>query len=430
MKVLVVGSGAREHALVLALKRSAGVDEVIAAPGNGGISRDARCEPVRADDVQNLVALAQKEHVGLVVVGPEAPLVAGLTDALARAGIATFGPSAAAARLEGSKVFAKQFMRRHGIPTASFQVFDDPDTAERYVRNANRPLVIKADGLAGGKGVVVADDVHQAVQAIDAIMRRRIYGDAGAKVVIEERLEGQEVSLHVLTDGADFVVLGAAQDHKRLGERDTGPNTGGMGAYVPVPAFDAEMEARALREIVVPTLRGLASEGVLFRGTLFFGLMIHQGVPHVLEYNVRFGDPECAVLLARLESDVLPLLAGVAHGAIPRDIVLRRDRAAIAVVLAAAGYPGTPRTGDPIEGLDEAAAVPGVVILHAGTKFDQGRFVTAGGRVLTVTALGDDIDDAANRAYAAVSAIRFEGMQFRRDIGWRARTDRSRSIAP
>jgi phosphoribosylamine--glycine ligase len=421
MVVLVVGGGAREHALVQALKRSPGVREVVAAPGNAGIARDARCAAVRADDVPGLVALAKRERAGLVVVGPEAPLVAGLADALAAEGIPTFGPGAAAARLEGSKVFAKEFMRRHGVPTAAFEIFDDADVAERYVRAAGRPLVVKADGLAAGKGVVVASETGEAVEAIDAMMRRLVFGDAGARVVVEERLGGEEVSLHVLTDGTDFVVLGAAQDHKRIGEGDTGPNTGGMGAYSPVPVYDDAVAARTLAEVVEPTIRGLRADGLAYRGVLFIGLMIEQGAPRVLEYNVRFGDPECAVLLARLSGDVLPLLEGTARGALPPGGALAQQGAALTVVMAAHGYPGTPRTGDPIDGLDRAAAVPDVAVLHAGTREQGGRLVTASGRVLAVTARGRDIDDAADKAYRAVGAIAFDGAQFRRDIGWRAR---------
>jgi phosphoribosylamine--glycine ligase len=421
MVVLVVGGGAREHALVQALTRSPGVREVVAAPGNAGIARDARCAAVRADDVPGLVALAKRERAGLVVVGPEAPLVAGLADALAAEGIPTFGPGAAAARLEGSKVFAKEFMRRHGVPTAAFEIFDDADVAERYVRAAGRPLVVKADGLAAGKGVVVASETGEAVEAIDAMMRRLVFGDAGARVVVEERLGGEEVSLHVLTDGTDFVVLGAAQDHKRIGEGDTGPNTGGMGAYSPVPVYDDAVAARTLAEVVEPTIRGLRADGLAYRGVLFIGLMIEQGAPRVLEYNVRFGDPECAVLLARLSGDVLPLLEGTARGALPPGGALAQQGAALTVVMAAHGYPGTPRTGDPIDGLDRAAAVPDVAVLHAGTREQGGRLVTASGRVLAVTARGRDIDDAADKAYRAVGAIAFDGAQFRRDIGWRAR---------
>lgn len=422
MKILVVGGGAREHALVRALARSPEAHEVLAAPGNAGIAREARCEPVRADDIAGLVALAMREKVGLVVVGPEAPLVAGLADDLAHKGVLVFGPSALAARLEGSKVFAKQFMARHGVPSAGFEIFDDAERAEEYVRAAGRPLVVKADGLAGGKGVVVASEPSEACAAIDRMMRQRIFGDAGARVVIEERLGGEELSFHIVCDGERFVVLGGAQDHKRVGEGDTGPNTGGMGAYSPVPMLTPDLEARVLREIVEPTLKGLRAEGIVFRGVLFIGLMIDAGVPRVLEYNVRFGDPECAVLLERLDGDVLPLLLGAARGDLSSAHVSISPDAAIAVVMAAEGYPGSPRTGDPIVGLDEAAKVPGVVVLHAGTRTEAGAVVTAGGRVLTITARGANLDEAAARAYEAVARIHFRGAHYRRDIGWRARS--------
>ncbi len=431
LRVLVVGGGAREHALVSAVAKSPRVSEVLALPGNAGIAALARCLPGKADDVSAIVEAAKRERIDLVVVGPEAPLVAGVVDALAAEGVAAFGPSRAAAELEGSKAFSKHFMKRHGIPTAAFEVFDDADAAERHVRAAGRPLVVKADGLAAGKGVVVAADEGEACEAIDAMMRRRVFGDAGARLVIEEIVTGQEVSFHAICDGTRFVALAAAQDHKRIFDGDRGPNTGGMGAYSPPPVVTPELHARIVAEVIERAVAGLAADGRPFRGALFAGLMIDEPGPdgvaplNVLEFNVRFGDPETAVLLARLDVDVVPYLEGAARGDLgalteaPPPVV---EDPALAVVVAAAGYPGSPRTGDPIGGLEEAAAVPGVSVLHAGTATKDGTLVSSGGRVLCVTARGRDIDDAADRAYRAVAAIRLDGAQVRRDIASRARS--------
>jgi len=426
LRVLVVGGGAREHALVKAIARSPLVAETLALPGNAGIARDARCLSGGADDVPGVVATALRERVDLVVVGPEAPLCAGLVDALADAGIRAFGPSRAAAEVEGSKAFTKQFMKRHGIPTSGFAVFDDADAAERYVREAGRGLVVKADGLAAGKGVVVAADVEEACAAIDDMMRKRVFGEAGARVVIEERVTGQEVSFHAICDGRTFVPLAAAQDHKRIFDGDRGPNTGGMGAYSPPAVVTAELHARIVSDVIAPAVAGLAAEGRPFRGALFAGLMIaDDGTMNVLEFNVRFGDPETAVLMARLDADLVPYLEGAARGdlgslAVAPPPVLADP--ALAVVIAAFGYPGTPRTGDPIRGLEAAATVETVSVLHAGTKLQDGMLVSNGGRVLCVTARGRDVDEAAERAYQAVDAIHLAGSQHRRDIAASART--------
>ena len=426
LRVLVVGGGAREHALVKAIAASPRVSEVLALPGNAGIAREARCLPGKADDVAGVVATAQTERVDLVVVGPEAPLCAGLVDALAAASIRAFGPSRAAAEVEGSKAFTKQFMKRHGIPTSDFAVFDDADAAEAHVRRAGRGLVVKADGLAAGKGVVVAADVEEACTAIDEMMRKRVFGAAGARVVIEEKVTGQEVSFHAICDGTRFVPLAAAQDHKRIFDGDRGPNTGGMGAYSPPPVVTAAMHQRIVDEVITPAVAGLAAEGRPFRGALFAGLMIApDGTMNVLEFNVRFGDPETAVLMARLDADVVPYLDRAARGdlgelALAPPPVLPDP--ALAVVIAAAGYPGTPRSGDPIRGLDEAEAVETVSVLHAGTALRDGTLVSNGGRVLCVTARGSDVDQAAERAYRAVDAIELAGSQHRRDIAASART--------
>ncbi len=421
-KVLVVGSGAREHALVWKLAQSPSVREVIAAPGNAGIAGIARCVSIAADDVGAIVALARREEVGLVVVGPEAPLVVGLVDALNEAGIAAFGPSREAARLEGSKAFAKEVMREANVPTAGFAVFDDADAAEAYVREANRPLVVKADGLCAGKGVVVAKDVDEALEAVRVMMRERVHGDAGARVVIEECLVGPEVSYHVVCDGTRYVPLAAAQDHKRLLDGDRGPNTGGMGAYSPPAVVTPEIERTILSRVVEPVLQAMSARGAPFRGALFVGVMIVDEAPEVLEFNVRFGDPETEVLMARWKGDVLPLFEASARGDLTGVMPSWEAPHALAVVLAADGYPSAPKKGARITGLDAIEDSQGVVAFHAGTRAAGDEVEVAGGRVLAITAVGDSIDEAASRAYAACDRIRFEGMQLRRDIGWQVRS--------
>jgi phosphoribosylamine--glycine ligase len=424
VRVLVVGSGGREHALAAKLARSPEVSELLCAPGNGGTSAIPGVEnvPVQAQDVPALVALARARGVDFVVVGPEAPLVDGLCDALAEAGIEAFGPRRAAAQLEGSKAFSKRFMQKHGIPTARAHVFDDAAAALAHVRALGRPLVVKADGLAAGKGVIVAATVAETEQAITRVMTDREFGAAGARVVLEERLEGEEVSYHVLLDGERFVPLAPAQDHKRVFDEDRGPNTGGMGAYSPVPVVTKEVEQRILERVVEPTVAGLRAEGITYRGVLFIGLMIKDGEPHVVEYNVRFGDPEAQVLLARLHGDLLPLLRATARGELDRVRVEWEAPAAICIVLAAGGYPGAYDKGLPIRGLAAAAQLPGVEVFHAGTAAQKdGEVVTAGGRVLAVSAHGGSIAQAVERAYGAAARIEFQGVHYRRDIAWRAR---------
>ncbi len=420
MKVLVIGSGGREHALVHGIAASPCVDSVVAAPGSDAIAERATCHPeVSATDLEAVVGLARREAPDLVVVGPEDPLAAGLADRLREAGIAVFGPSAAAARLEASKAFAKEFMARHGIPTAAFRVFDDLERARAHVRELGGPCVVKADGLAAGKGVVVCDDPAQAEAALQEIMGARRFGAAGDRVVIEERLAGTEASYYAICDGERFVPLAAAQDHKRARDGDRGENTGGMGAFSPTPRVDPVTEKRVLEEIVAPTVAGMAAEGRPFTGVLFVGLMIDDaGAPRVVEFNVRFGDPETQAIVVRLESDLVPLLEAAARG----DLGGRRPPeladASVCVVLASGGYPRGYETGLPISGLEEAESVPGTVVFHAGTRRgEDGVYRTAGGRVLGVTARGATLREARERAYRAAGCIHFEGMHHRRDIG-------------
>ena len=424
-RVLVVGGGAREHAIASELAREG--CSVIVAPGNAGTRAVARNEAARADDVASIVSLAERESVDLVVVGPELPLTLGAVDALSAKGILAFGPSRAAARLEGSKAHMKRFCTRHGIPTAAYEIFDDASAAERYVRAANRPLVVKADGLAAGKGVVVAGDADEALMAIDRIMRKRELGEAGATVVIEEILPGEEASFHVVCDGTRFVALAPAQDHKRVFDGDRGPNTGGMGAYAPAPVVTRAVDEQVRRAIVEPTLAGMEKDGTPFRGVLFVGLMIDAGVPRVLEYNVRFGDPETAVIVPLLaaQTSLFRLLDGAARGDLRASIDdlaahSTPEGSALCVVMAAEGYPATPSTGDEIFGL-EARVAEGAYVLHAGTALRDGAVVTAGGRVLAVGARARTLEDAATIAYRTVDAIHWRGEHHRRDIGHRAR---------
>ncbi|MBI2893216.1 MAG: phosphoribosylamine--glycine ligase [Deltaproteobacteria bacterium] len=426
-RVLVVGGGGREHALSSLISESPGVDEVLCAPGNAGIAAVARCLPVGADEEDGILDAARSSRADLVVVGPEAPLCAGLADRLRAAGVPTFGPSALAARLEGSKSWAKELMRKSGIPTAPFSVHTDLPSVERALRSrAPGPVVVKADGLAAGKGVRVCDDVDEAILAARELMSGA-FGEAGRTLLVEDRLFGEEVSFHVLCDGERVLPLDPAQDHKRLEDGDRGPNTGGMGAYAPAPVVDAAMRARILREIAEPTVRAMRDERAPFTGALFIGLMIVDGRPMVLEYNVRFGDPETQALVMRLEGDFAGALRASAQGDLSRTDLRVRPGAALCVVLAAEGYPATVRRGDPIEGLDRAAAMEDVAVFHAGTKRDrEGRVVTAGGRVLGVAARGSCVTDAAERAYRAAGEIRFTGKRARSDIGRRA-IDRERA---
>jgi phosphoribosylamine---glycine ligase len=430
MKVLVIGSGGREHALAWKLGQSPQVDEVIVAPGNAGTAHEpgVRNADVAMDDLDGLLQLAKRERIGLTVVGPEVPLVAGVVDRFRAAGLRIFGPRAVAAQLEGSKAFAKDFLQRHNIPTSRYAVFSDLKPALAYVReqahqSGGAPIVIKADGLAAGKGVVVALTLADAELALHDMLGAHSFGDASARVVIEEFLDGEEASYIVMSDGSHALPMASSQDHKRRDEGDLGPNTGGMGAYSPAPVVTPEVEQRILREVIEPTLRGMAAEGAPFIGFLYAGLMIDKnGAPKVIEFNVRFGDPETQPIMLRLKSDLVELIDAALDGRLEHSKARWDARPAIGVVMAAGGYPGRVRGGDVIEGLDAPAEVkPDVKVFHAGTRLDsQGRAVTAGGRVLTVCALGKDIAAAREQAYATVSHIRYEGAFCRRDIAHRA----------
>jgi len=420
MRVLVVGSGGREHALCWALSASPLLTKLWCAPGNPGTAQVAENVAIGVLDFAALVAFARDHAVDLVVPGPEAPLVAGLADVMAEAGIACCGPTAEAAQLEGSKTFTKEVCDAAGIPTALWERFDDPAAAHEFVRRRGAPIVVKADGLAGGKGVVVAATVAEAEAAISEFMEAGRFGNAGRSVVIEEFLEGEEVSLFVLSDGVHAIPLGSAQDHKRVGDGDTGANTGGMGAFAPTPALPPTLEHDAMERILRPALAELARRGTPFRGVLYAGLMITTDGPKLIEFNVRFGDPECQVLMLRLKSDLLAALLAACDGELAAFDLRWHDHVAVAVVMAARGYPGEHVHHTQIRGLDAAAAVPGVQIFHAGTEELDGRLVSTGGRVLTVCATGADLRAARAAAYAAVDRIDWPDGFCRRDIGWRA----------
>lgn len=418
MIVLLIGSGGREHALAWKIAQSPMMGTLYAAPGNPGIAEHAALVDLDVTDHRAVVGFCQDKAVDLVVVGPEAPLVAGLADALGQAGIAVFGPSAKAAQLEGSKGFTKDLCARENIPTAAYQRFNNAPKAKAYVRARGAPIVIKADGLAAGKGVTVAMTLEDALAAIDDCFEGA-FGEAGAGVVVEEFLTGEEASFFCLCDGTTALPFGTAQDHKRVGDGDTGPNTGGMGAYSPAPVMTPELIDRTMREIIEPTMRGMAAIGAPFAGVLYAGLMIDGSGPRLIEYNVRFGDPECQVLMMRLKDDILVLLSAAASGGLAHVSARWSEDAALTVVMAAEGYPGTPRKGTTISGLSEAEA-GGAKVFHAGTALSGGALVANGGRVLNVTALGPDVRTAQARAYAAVDAIDWPGGFCRRDIGWQA----------
>lgn len=419
-RVLLVGGGGREHALALAMVASPLCEALYCAPGNAGIAEVASCVPIGAEDIEGIVRFAKEEKIAFVVVGPEAPLVFGLVDALAAAGIPAFGPDCKAARLEGSKGFMKNICAKYGIPTAAYARFQDAAAAKAYLQAQGAPIVIKADGLAAGKGVTVARTLGEAEAAIEDALVEGRFGKAGRDIVIEELLEGEEASFFALVDGEKVLPMIAAQDHKAVGDGDTGPNTGGMGAYSPAPVVTAALASEIMETIFLPTARGMVAEGCPFRGVLFAGLMIGKGGAKLLEFNIRFGDPECQVLMARLDSDLLAALLAAQEGRLDEVSFRWRKEAALCVVMAAKGYPGAYEKGTPIRGIKAAESLPGVTVYHAGTKRKEGELVAAGGRVLGVTALGETIEAAQRRAYEAVDQIDWPGGFCRRDIGWRA----------
>ena len=421
MRILVIGSGGREHALCWSIAASPLCDALFCAPGNAGIAQEATCVPIGVDDADAILAFVKEERIDFVVIGPEAPLVAGLADRLNAKGIKAFGPSAAAAALEGSKGFSKDICAKYNIPTAAYGRFTDAEAAKAYIREQGAPIVVKADGLAAGKGVTVAMSEQEALDAVDAAMTDGRFGDAGAELVIEEFMEGEELSFFALSDGKTALPLASAQDHKRVGEGDTGPNTGGMGAYSPAPVCTPEIEERIINEILQPTIDAMAAEGSPFQGVLFIGLMIGDEGPKVIEYNVRFGDPECQVLAMRLRSDFLSALLATADGALDRFDLRWYDDSAMTVVMAADGYPGTYAKGTVIRNVEGADADQDVTVFHAGTgRNEAGDLIATGGRVLNVTALGATVAKAREKAYAAVDLINWPEGFCRRDIGHRA----------
>jgi phosphoribosylamine--glycine ligase len=422
VKVLVIGGGGREHALAWKLAQSPQVEKVYVAPGNAGTAHEKKCENVRikADDLRALLDFALGQGIGLTVVGPEGPLVLGLVDVFTQAGLQCFGPTRMAAQLEGSKVFSKDFLKRHHIPSAEYQSFNLVEPALEYLRAKGAPIVIKADGLAAGKGVVVAETLEQAEAAVRDMLAGNAFGDAGSRVVIEEFLQGEEASFIVMADGENALALATSQDHKRVGDGDTGPNTGGMGAYSPAPIVSGSVHERVMREVIRPTIKGMAAEGMPYTGFLYAGLMIDKdGVPKVLEFNCRFGDPETQPIMMRLKSDLVTLCEAALEHKLNKASVEWDGRAAVGVVLAAEGYPGEYRKGDSILGLPHFPS-DHVKVFHAGTEEQDGKVLTTGGRVLTVTALGDSVADARLRAYHTAESIRWPGRFFRKDIGWRA----------
>jgi phosphoribosylamine--glycine ligase len=420
MKVLVIGGGGREHALVWKISQSPKVTKIYAAPGNAGIAQLAECLPIKAEDIAGLVAFARSREVDLTVVGPEGPLSMGIVDEFTKAGLRAFGPSGKAAELEASKRFSKDLMKKYNIPTAEYGVFTDKAAAEAYVRRMGAPIVVKADGLAAGKGVVVAETVQEALTALDLIMGEKAYGAAGDRVVIEECLKGEEASFMAFSDGKTVVPMASSQDHKRVFDADKGPNTGGMGAYSPAPIVTSELERKVMETIMIPTVRAMEKEGRLFKGVLYAGLMIQGGEAKVLEFNARFGDPETQPVMARLDTDLIDIIEAILAGALSGIVIKWKPDSAVCVVMASGGYPGVYDKGKEIRGLENAARMHNVSVFHAGTAKRDGRIVTDGGRVLGVTGLGPVIAAAIDNAYQGVREIAFDGAHYRRDIGARA----------
>jgi len=418
MKILVVGGGGREHAIALKLRENPEVEEIFAAPGNGGMAAFCTLAPIKASDVEGMVAFAKEKKIDFVVVAPDDPLVLGMADAMEEAGIPAFGPSKAAAAIEGSKAFSKGLMKKYGIPTARYEVFDSEEAAAAYVKAQNSyPTVIKADGLALGKGVIIAEDEKAAMDAIHSIMGDRIFGASGSRIVVEEFLEGPEVSVLSFTDGKTIVPMVSSKDHKRALDGDKGLNTGGMGTIAPNPYYTPEMADRCMREIFLPTMAAMNAEKRTFKGCLYFGLMLTKNGPKVIEYNCRFGDPETQVVLPLLKTDLLTIFKAVRDERLADVKVEFSDGAAACVILASGGYPQKYQTGFEIHGLDAMGQAPGVTVYHAGTRLEDGKFLTSGGRVLGVTAVGSDLSEALARSYAAAEKIVFEGVHYRKDIG-------------
>lgn len=418
MKVLVVGGGGREHAIIRKLKESSLITKLYAAPGNGGISADAECVPIKATDIEKMVDYAKKHEIDFVVVAPDDPLVMGMADAMNEAGIRTFGPNKAAAIIEGSKAFSKNLMKKYGIPTAAYEVFDDPQKAIDYIRVQNTyPTVIKADGLALGKGVVIAEDFHAAEEAVKSMMEDKIFGESGSHVVIEEFLTGPEVSVLAFTDSKVMKPMISSKDHKRVFDHDQGPNTGGMGTIAPNPYYTDEIAERCMKEIFRPTMEAMVKEGRPFKGCLYFGLMLTPKGPKVIEYNCRFGDPETQVVLPLLDTDLMEIFLAIDEERLSDLDIRWKKGAAACVVMASGGYPKKYPTGLPITGLDAGGQTAGATVYHAGTKREGDLYFTSGGRVLGVTAIGDNLTDALNQSYAAVKNISFEGCHYRNDIG-------------
>lgn len=420
MRILIVGSGGREHALAWKIRQSPLVNELYCAPGNAGISSLAQCVDIGADDIPSLVRFAGEKRIDLTVVGPEAPLVAGIVDVFEREGLKIFGPGRAAARLEGSKVFAKEFMREYNIPTAGFQTFGDIGKAKDFLRGCAFPVVVKADGLAAGKGVVICKNFNEAERAVDEMMAQRLFEEAGRRIVVEKCLEGEEVSILAVSDGGNYCLLDSSQDHKRIFDDDLGPNTGGMGAYSPAPVLTKKLRETIETRIIEPAIRGMRRNGTPFKGVLYAGLMITSAGPMVLEFNVRFGDPEAQAVLPRMKGDIVEVMLAGCDGRMDTVALEWDKRSCVCVVISSGGYPGKYETGKEITGLEEAAMEEDTVIFHAGTRREGDKIVTAGGRVLGVTSLGGGIEGAIGRVYKAVEMIRFERCFFRRDIGSKA----------
>lgn len=421
MRVLVIGGGGREHALVWKISQSQKVTDIYCAPGNAGTAENAKNVPIAADQVDQLLAFAQENEIGLTIVGPEQPLVMGIVDQFQEKGLRIFGPTARAAELEGSKAFSKDIMKKYGLPTAEYETFTSHQLAQRYFDKETGPIVVKASGLAAGKGVILCRNSEEGLNAVNTIMKDKSFGEAGEKVVIEEFLEGQEVSVLAFSDGNNFLLMDSAQDHKAALDGDKGPNTGGMGAYSPAPIFTDLLRQKVSDKIILPLIRAMNSEGRPYKGILYAGLMLTKNGPKILEFNARFGDPETQPLLVRMESDIVPLFEACIDGTLDQFELYWKPEPSICVVMAAKGYPGSYKKGKEILGLNEAAALPDVVVFHAGTKAEAGKVLSSGGRVLGVTATGSDISSASKKVYDAVAKIKWDGIHYRKDIGHRVR---------